>query len=273
MSEREIVAFRGSGDLASGAALRLWRSGYRLVLTELPHPLCIRRTVAFANAVYEGTMKVEEATSVLISDPEQAAEQWQKGNIPLLVDPDLSKTLTLKPDVLVDARLIKKDRGDTNRSLASLVIGFGPGFTAGGNVHAVIETSRGHNLGRVFWQGSAMADTGLPGLVGGEGIKRVQKSPADGVFEAKVAIGDIVKEGDLLAVVGESEMRSPIAGVVRGVIYPGTQVTAGLKVMDVDPRGVCEHCFTVSDKASALGGAILEAILAWNARGSAPQLR
>lgn len=273
MKYREIVAFRGAGDLASGVALRLWRSGYRVVLTELPQPLCIRRSVAFANAAYEGKMQVEEAVSVLISDPSEAEQCWEAGRIPLLIDPDLSQTLTLKPDVLVDARLIKKDPGDTSRSLAPLVIGLGPGFTAGENVHAVVETSRGHNLGRVFWQGSALPDSGLPGLVGGEGIKRVQKSPADGIFEPCVSIGDSVREGDLLARVGDAEMRSPLAGIVRGVIYPGTAVGTGLKVMDIDPRDVREHCYTVSDKASALGGAVLEAILSWSARGSVPPQR
>lgn len=270
MQIREIVAFRGAGDLASGVALRLWRAGYRVVLSELAHPLCIRRSVAFANAVYEGSMQVEDTISRLVKNAQAVSRCWQDGVIPLLVDPELAEIRKLNPDVLVDARIIKNYRTDTALTDAPLVIGLGPGFVAGENAHAVIETSRGHDLGRVYWKGAAEPDTGLPGLIGGEGIKRVQKAPAVGVFEPIVKIGDSVTEGALLARIGKEEMHSPIAGIVRGVIYPGTPVSKGLKVMDIDPRGKREHCFSASDKANALGGAVLEAILTWSARGSVP---
>ncbi len=267
---REIIAFRGAGDLATGIALRLWRSGYKVILSELPKPLCIRRTVAFANAAYEGSMTVEGVECVLIADAGKATEAWKSDRIPLLIDPDLTQIKTLQPAVLVDARIMKSFRDDTRLTDAPLVIGLGPGFTAGENAHAVIETNRGHDLGRVYWQGSAEPDTGTPGLIGGEGIKRVQKAPADGIFTPKVEIGQQVAAGDLLAMIDGTELRSPLAGIVRGSIYPGTRVTRGLKIMDVDPRGERDHCFTASDKASALGGAVLEAILSWNVQGSVP---
>ena len=266
---REITVFRGAGDLASGIALRLWRSGYKVILTELARPLCIRRTVAFANAVYEGKMNVEDAECVLAKTIEQAQDLWQDGKIPLLIDPELNQIRSMTPEVLVDARIMKSFRGDTNLSDAPLVIGLGPGFIAGKNAHAVIETNRGHNLGRVFWQGSAEPDTGTPGLIGGEGPKRVQKAPVGGVFVPQTSIGDTVAEGDLLALIDSTELRSPLSGIVRGSIYPGTVVTKGLKIMDIDPRGNKANCYTVSDKASSLGGAVLEAILTWNVRESA----
>ena len=266
---RELTVFRGAGDLASGIALRLWRSGYQVILTELAHPLCIRRTVAFANAVYEGKMIVEDAECVLAKTIEQAQDLWQANKIPLLIDSELNQIRSMTPDVLIDARIMKSFREDTNLSDAPLVIGLGPGFIAGENAHAVIETNRGHNLGRVFWQGSAEPDTGTPGLIGGEGPKRVQKAPVSGVFMPKTSIGDMVAEGDLLALIDSTELRSPLSGIVRGSIYPGTVVTKGLKIMDIDPRGNKANCYTVSDKASSLGGAVLEAILTWNVRESA----
>ena len=268
---REITAFRGAGDLASGIALRLWRSGYRVILSELPCPLCIRRSVAFANSVYEGHMAVEGIESILIHDIAEAETIWAEDKIPLLIDPDISQIKELNPSVIIDARIMKSYRDDSHLSDAPLVIGLGPGFVAGENAHAVIETNRGHDLGRVFWKGSAEPDTGTPGMIGGEGPKRVQKAPASGIFTPKVEIGDFVKEGDLLALVGDTEIRSPLTGMVRGVIYPGIFVNKGLKIMDIDPRGERRYCFTASDKANALGGSVLEAILTWNVRESARQ--
>ncbi|MBQ6504079.1 MAG: EF2563 family selenium-dependent molybdenum hydroxylase system protein [Flexilinea sp.] len=261
MKREQLVAIKGAGDLASGIALRLWRSGYRVILSELPVPLCIRRTVAFADAVIDGSAKVEDAESVLISDISKAAAVWEDRKLPVIVDENAEKILTLAPDVLIDARIIKTWREDTHLRDAALVIGMGPGFTAGSNAHCVIETNRGHNMGRVFWKGSAEPDTGVPGTIKGEGIKRVIKAPCPGVFKPLVEIGDSVKTGEVIAKIGATNIEATLDGIVRGIIYPGINVWDGLKIMDIDPRGKREHCFTVSDKATALGGGVLEAIL------------
>ena len=261
MKREQLVAIKGAGDLASGIALRVWRSGYRVILSELPVPLCIRRTVAFADAVINGSAKVEDAESVLISDISKAAAVWEDRKLPVIVDENAEKILTLAPDVLIDARIIKTWREDTHLRDAALVIGMGPGFTAGSNAHCVIETNRGHNMGRVFWKGSAEPDTGVPGTIKGEGIKRVIKAPCPGVFKPLVEIGDSVKTGEVIAKIGATNIEATLDGIVRGIIYPGINVWDGLKIMDIDPRGKREHCFTVSDKATALGGGVLEAIL------------
>ncbi len=261
MNKKNIVAIRGAGDLATGISIRLWRSGFRVILSELETPLCIRRTVAFADAVFKGSAKVENAEAILIETIDEARRIWAEDKIPVIVDPDASAILSIHPDVLIDARLMKSQRDDIHLSDAPLVIGLGPGFTAGKNVHAVIETMRGHNLGRVYWEGSAEPNTGIPGLIQGEGAKRVVKAPCAGTFKPAVQIGDMVKTGDLLANIDGNEIHSVLDGVVRGIIYPGIHVEKGLKIMDVDPRGIRAHCFTCSDKANALGGAVLEAIL------------
>ena len=261
MKREQIIAIKGAGDLASGIALRLWRSGYRVIFSELPVPLCIRRTIAFSSAVFDGSAKVEEAEGVLIRDINEARSVWEAGHLPVIVDEDASRILTLRPDVLIDARIIKTWREDTSINDAPLVIGMGPGFTAGENAHCVIETNRGHNMGRVFWSGSAEPNTGVPGTIKGEGIKRVIKSPCDGTFHPLVEIGDSVKAGDIIARVNDENISAQLDGIVRGIIYPGITVWQGLKIMDIDPRGDRNHCFTVSDKATALGGGVLEAIL------------
>ncbi len=261
MKKQQIIAIKGAGDLASGIALRLWRSGFSVIMSELPVPLCIRRTIAFSSAVFDGNAHVENAEGVLIKNVSEAESVWNSGKIPVIVDENAEMILSLKPDVLIDARIIKSYREDTHLDDAPLVIGMGPGFTAGKNVHCVIETNRGHNLGRVFWEGEAEPDTGIPGTIKGEGIRRVVKSPCDGVFNPTVRIGDAVQEGDLIAKVGNCEIHAQLTGIVRGIIYPGITVWEKLKIMDIDPRGKREHCFTVSDKASALGGGVLEAIL------------
>ena len=218
MKRDQIIAIKGAGDLASGVGLRLWRSGFRVIFSELPVPLCIRRTIAFSSAVFDGSAKVEEAVGVLIHDKHEAEDVWKNGDLPIIVDESAEKILSLRPDVLVDARIIKSWRDDTHLSDAPLVIGMGPGFIAGENVHCVIETNRGHNLGRVFWTGSAEPDTGIPGTIKGEGIKRVVKSPCAGVFRPMVEIGDSVNVGDLIALVDETEIHAQLAGIVRGII-------------------------------------------------------
>ena len=261
MKRNQLIAIRGAGDLASGIALRLWRCGYRVIFSELPVPLCIRRTIAFSSAVFDGSAKVENAEGILIHSTAEVENIWKENKLPVIVDETAEQILSLQPDVLIDARIIKTWRDDTHLTDAPLVIGLGPGFTAGENVHCVIETNRGHNLGRVFWSGSAEPNTGVPGTIKGEGIRRVVKAPCAGVFEPTVEIGDSVEIGDLIAQISGTEIRAQLAGVVRGIIYPGITVQKKLKIMDIDPRGKREHCFTVSDKATALGGGVLEAIL------------
>ena len=261
MKREQLIAIKGAGDLASGIALRLWRSGYRIIMSELPVPLCIRRTIAFSSAVFDGSAKVENAEGILVQDINNINDVWGQNKLPIIVDENAEKILSLKPDVLIDARIIKSWRDDTHLYDAPLVIGLGPGFTAGENAHCVIETNRGHNMGRVFWSGAAEPDTGIPGTIKGEGLRRVIKAPCGGIFKPSVEIGDEVEEGDLIARIDETEIRAQLSGIVRGIIYPGITVWEKLKIMDIDPRGNRNHCFTVSDKATALGGGVLEAIL------------
>lgn len=266
--KNRIVAIRGAGDLASGVALRLTRCGFRIVMSELPEPLCIRRSVAFANAVFTGEATVEERRCRVVREISEVGDLWINGEIPLLIDPDLDQVSLIEPDVLIDARIMKTYRDDVSRDDAPFVIGLGPGFRSGENVHAVIETNRGHNLGRVFWEGEAEPNTGVPGLIRGEGPTRVIKAPCSGVFYPLVEIGTSVKKEQPIA-----EIRNPLHnsnpaviaatldGIVRGALYPGLTVRSGLKIMDIDPRGNPAHCFTVSDKALSIAGGVLEAIL------------
>ena len=254
------VLIKGAGDLATGVAVRLWRAGFRVAMTELEQPLAIRRSVAFSEAVYDGTAAVEDVTARRVAQAAEAEAAWQAGVIPVLVDAEAWCRLTLKPEVLVDAVLAKRNSG-TRLSDAPLVVGLGPGFTAGQDVHAVVETNRGHYLGRVLWSGSAQADTGTPGVVGGVGRERVVYAPAEGSFKARLAIGAVVAPGDVIGWMDETPVKAPIAGVLRGLMREGVRLEAGVKMADVDPRGVVDHCWTISDKALAIGGGVLEAIL------------
>ena len=195
MKREQLIAIKGAGDLASGIALRLWRSGYQIIMSELPVPLCIRRTIAFSSAVFDGSAKVENAEGILIQDINNINDVWGENKLPIIVDENAKRILSLKPDVLIDARIIKSWRDDTHLYDAPLVIGLGPGFTAGENAHCVIETNRGHNMGRVFWSGAAEPDTGIPGTIKGEGLRRVIKAPCGGIFKPSVEIGDEVEEG------------------------------------------------------------------------------
>ncbi|MFN2112382.1 MAG: selenium-dependent molybdenum cofactor biosynthesis protein YqeB [Anaerolineales bacterium] len=256
-----LVLIRGGGDLASGVAVRLHRAGFEVVIAELAQPLVVRRTVSFAEAVPEGRVEVEGITAELVNSPAEAREALKVGNLPVLVDPDLNYLEALNPEVLVDARMRKKppERG---KDLATLVIGLGPGFAAGENCHAVIETNRGHDLGRVLWAGTPQPDTGIPASVMGYSQERVLRSPADGELISGAKIGDRVKKGTVIALVANQAVLSPFDGILRGMIRPGSQVTQGMKIGDVDPRDDPNMVFLVSDKSRAIGGAVLEAILA-----------
>lgn len=257
---KPYVLIWGGGDLASGVALRLFKTGMRLLIVEVNQPTAVRRSVSFAQAVFDGQTVVEGVTGQLIHNFSQTNDCRLAGKIPILVDPELKKVEKYRPLVLIDARMRKKP-AVIPLSIAEMVIGLGPGFEAGENCHAAIETNRGHFLGRVYWQGSPEANTGIPGKVGDYSIERVLRAPSDGIIEAFVAIGEQVHQDDLLITIGDYEIRAPFNGVLRGLIQPGLHVKEGMKVGDVDPRPENYRCWTVSDKALAIGGGVLEAIL------------
>jgi xanthine dehydrogenase accessory factor len=256
-----MVLIRGGGDLASGVGVRLHRSGFQVVITELPEPLVVRRKVSFAEAVHEGLVQVEGVTGKLVEDFSEIKSILLSGVIPVLIDPDLKCLEVINPDVVVDARMRKKPPRE-GKELASLVIGLGPGFIAGENCHAVIETNRGHNMGRILWQGVPEQDTGIPVSVQGYSSERVLRAPVDGVLQTRVEIGDRLKKGSLVALVGEEEVLAPFDGILRGLLRDGTAVKSGLKIGDVDPRKDPNLCKLISDKSRAIGGGVLEAILA-----------
>jgi len=256
-----LIFIRGGGDLATGVAVRLFQAGFSVMILEVDHPTVIRLPVSFARAVYEGKAIVEEIEAVLIPSWEKAKETIKQGKIPVLVDPACYCIENISPAVLVDAILAKRNLG-TRINQAPLVIGLGPGFTAGEDVDVVVETMRGHNLGRVYYQGQTAPDTGVPGEVGGESKRRLLRAPAEGKIIPLHKIGDLVKAGEVIAEVEGVPLKAEISGVLRGLIYPKSSVTKGMKVGDIDPRGLREYCFTVSDKARSIGGAVLEAICA-----------
>lgn len=255
----KLIVIKGGGDIATGIAHRLHQSRFKVVITESPEPTVVRRTVAFAQAVRCGQAVVAGVTARLATS-EQAGGILAAGNIPVIVDPNAHCVRELKPQAVIDASIAKRNTG-ARITDAPIVIGVGPGFTAGVDVHAVVETMRGHNLGLVIYQGTAVANTGIPGEVGGYTLERLIKAPADGIFTACREIGDSVAVGQTVGYVGNSPVRAAIGGVVRGLIQQGQNVTAGLKIGDVDPRCCREHCFTISDKARAIGGGVLEALL------------
>ena len=254
------IWIRGAGDLATGIALRLYRSGFDIVMSDIAVPTTVRRTVAFSPAVYTGEASVEGITGKLCENISMIDTVMESGCIPVVVDPSGGIMKEYKPDIIVDAIIAKTNIG-TKITDADIVIGVGPGFEAGVDCHAVVETKRGHNLGRVLWSGSAYPNTGVPGNIGGYTVERIIRATADGVFKAKVNIGDYVKAGDLLAYCDETPVYANIDGIVRGLLQDGVKVKTGMKSGDVDPRAEKEYCFTVSDKASAIGGGVLEAIL------------
>ena len=261
-----LVFIKGAGDLASGVGLRLQRAGFPVVMTETPAPLAVRRRVAFAQAVFDGVCTVEEVTGRRC-DVEEAQAVLASGAIPVLVDPQAHSLAQLRPPVLVDAIMAKRNTG-THRDAAPFVVALGPGFTVGGDCHAIIETDRGHDLGRVLWHGSAEPDTGTPGELPGIGgrASRVLRASLAGHVAALVEIGDRVSSGQVLAAVhgpdgAIGEVAAPFDGVLRGIVHHSVMVQPGMKIGDVDPRAKREHCFTVSDKALAIGGGVLEAIL------------
>ena len=255
-----LVVIRGAGDIASGIALRLYRAGIRLVLTDLPNPTAVRRTVCFSEAIRLGEVQVEDVTGRLAHSPEEALELTKQGIVPVLADPEGACIQALKPDGVVDAILAKKNLG-THKNMAPAVIAVGPGFTAGVDCHAAVETKRGHALGRVLYTGSPIPNTGVPGNIGGYTVERVLRAPAGGIFKPCLEIGAMVKAGEVAALVDGKPMVCTIDGCLRGLLQEGIEVFEGMKCGDIDPRCQPAHCRTASDKALAVGGGVLEALL------------
>ena len=255
---RPLALVKGAGDLASGVAVRLYRSGFDVVMTEIARPTAVRRTVAFAEAVYEGHTEVEGIEAVKADNVEEVRRLLVDGRIPVVVDPETSIRPEIVPALLVDAILAKRNLG-TSITDAPAVIALGPGFTAGFDAHAVVETKRGHTLGRVINRGAALPDTGVPGEVGGFGEERVLRAPVVGVFEGEREIGAMVAVGEIVGKVGDVSVRARLDGVLRGLVHSGLEVTGGSKLGDIDPRATRENCFLVSDKALAIAGGVLEA--------------
>lgn len=255
------VLVRGAGEMASAVAHRLARAGLHVAMTETAAPLAVRRAVSFCEAIYDGAQTVEGLTARLVSDPARCRAVWAAGELPLLVDPALECLAALRPPVIVDATLAKTGEG-LRAHMAPLTIGLGPGFAAPEMVHLVIETNRGHDLGRLIYQGQAAPNTGVPGDIAGYSHERVLRAPADGVFVSRHELGDTVQAGEVVGLVGEAPVRAGVGGVLRGLIRGDTPVSAGLKLGDVDPRGRREYLHTISDKARAIAGSVLEGIMA-----------
>jgi xanthine dehydrogenase accessory factor len=260
---RNLCLIRGGGDLATGVAWRLTRAGFPVVVTELAAPLTVRRTVALSTAVDEGRISIEGMVGRRACTPSDALDIAMNGDVGVVVSADLPK---VGASVVIDARLAKINL-DTTIDDADLVVALGPGFTAGDDCNAVVETMRGPRLGRAIWTGSATANTGVPGEVGGKGSERVLRAPTSGTTSWKCSIGDVVNRRDVLGAVGGHEILAPFDGLVRGLIRDGQSVEAGWKIGDVDPRLDAQHD-EISDKALSVGGGVLEAVLTWQNRSS-----
>ena len=255
-----LAVIKGAGDIASGIALRLHRANFKVVMTEIDAPTAIRRTVCFSEAVYNGKAVVEDVKAVLADNVSKVSDIIDNGDIAVIVDEKATCIRELKPDFVIDAILAKKNL-NTDIDDADVVIGVGPGFTAGEDCHAVVETKRGHYLGRVYYTGRAIENTGIPGDIAGHTTDRIIRSPEYGVFNPIYEIGDEVKSGEVVACVDSTPIVCNVSGILRGILPKGTMVSANMKSGDVDPRCDKEHCYTVSDKALAVGGGVLEACL------------
>lgn len=267
LSFDDLVVIKGAGDLATGVAYRLRRAGFAVVMTEIRQPTVVRRTVSFAQAVFDGAAAVEGMRARLVCTPEEALALARHREVAVIVDPQATVIRALQPSIVVDAIVAKRNTG-TRIDDAPAVIALGPGFRADVDAHAVIETNRGHRLGRVIWSGEAEADTGVPGLVDGHGADRVLRAPASGTFVAMREIGEHVSPGDVVGSVDGRPVIVPFDGCLRGLIHGDVHVHRAMKIGDVDPRATLEHCFTISDKALAIGGGVLEAAMYLLSRAS-----
>ena len=262
---KDLIVVRGGGDLATGTIYKLKKCGFPVLVLEVANPSAIRRNVSFCEAVYRGTQTVENMTCHLAESLNQAEAFLREGKLTVLVDPTGETVAKLKPLAVVDAIIAKKNLG-TNRNMAPITVALGPGFTAGVDADAVVETKRGHNLGRVLWAGSASPNTGIPGIIGGYGKERVIHCPANGILRNVKHITDRVSKGEIIAVVetekGTVPVEASLDGILRGLIRDGYPVKVGFKMADIDPRmDEYNNCFTISDKARCIAGGVLEAIL------------
>ena len=255
-----IVLIKGAGDLATGVAYRLKKCGFNIVMSEISEPTTVRRTVAFSQAVYDNNAEVEGIKATLVSEIKEAKTAIKQGNVAVIVDKKTEILKDLKPDVVVDAIIAKENLG-TNINDASIVIALGPGFTAGVDCHCVIETQRGHYLGKAIYSGSAIPNTGVPGDIGGHTKERIIRATDEGKISPIANIGDYVEKGDIVAYINETPIFAEINGIVRGMLQKDVNVFKGMKSGDIDPRCEKNHCFTISDKARSIGGGVLEAIL------------
>jgi len=255
-----VILIRGAGEIATGVAHRLGSCRFKVCMTEVSNPQAVRREVAFSEAIFDREKDVEGIMAKRVESPDHISEIWREGKIPILIDPEAKVKNFLKPDVLIDATLAKKNLG-TKITDSPLVIGLGPGFHAGKDVHLVIETNRGHNLGRIISNGQAEPNTGIPGSIAGYTEERVIRASRAGNLKVFKKIGDGVQANEKVGMVGNVEVRSRIAGVIRGLLRDGTEVWNGMKLGDVDPRGNKAHCYTISDKARTISGGVLQAIL------------
>ena len=245
--------------MGTGVAYRLYRAGFRVLCLDLPKPLAIRRAVAFASAIYDARITVEGTQGERIIYADEAVYTWQRHCIPVLADPDGRSLIVYHPAILVDAVMAKHNTG-THITDAPVVVALGPGFTAGADCHAVVETQRGHYLGHVLLSGSATSDTGIPGSLDGTEAQRVIRAPCAGTIYGRKAIGDVVRQDDVIAQVDNTIVRAPLDGVLRGLLHDGVQVSEGMKVGDIDPRAKVDFCYSISDKALAVAGGVLEAV-------------
>ncbi|WP_343763914.1 selenium-dependent molybdenum cofactor biosynthesis protein YqeB [Clostridium oceanicum] len=259
--DENIVIVRGGGDIASGTIYKLYKCGFKILVLESCTPTSIRRNVCYSEAIYSGKVTIENTTAVKINSLDEILSCWKNNEIPIIIDPKGKYINILKPKVLIDAILAKKNLG-TKIDMAEITIGLGPGFEAGKDVDAVIETMRGHNLGRVILKGTPIKNTGTPGEIGGYSKERVIYSPSKGIIKNIKEIGDFVLKDETIAYVDNTEIKSKITGLLRGLIRNGSSITKGLKIADVDPREKeIKNCFTISDKARNVAGGVLEAIL------------
>ena len=255
-----MILIKGAGDLATGVAHRLKKCGFNIVMTEVAEPTMVRRTVAFSQAVYDKEIEVEGIKSVLASEKQDIYKIIEDGNIAILVDEEANIVDEIKPDIIIDAIIAKENLG-TNINDAQIVIALGPGFTAGVDCHCVVETKRGHYLGKTIYNGSAIPDTGVPGAIGGYTKERIIRATEDGKISPVASIGDYVENGYIVAYVNETPIFAEITGMVRGMLQKDVKVFKGMKIGDIDPRCEKDHCFTISDKARSIAGGVLEAIL------------
>lgn len=255
-----MVLIKGAGDLATGIAYRLKKSGFDVVMTEIHKPTTVRRTVAFSQAVFDNEIVIEGIKGVKVNNINEIYEEIREGNIPIIIDEKAEIIKELRPNVVVDAIITKKNLG-TSIEDAPIVIGVGPGFEARVDCHLVVETKRGHYLGKVIEEGSAIPNTGVPGNIGGYTRERIIRASSNGKIKPLVAIGDFVKKGDIVAYIDGIEVLAEIDGIVRGMLQEGIEVFKGMKSGDIDPRCEKDHCFTISDKARSIGGGVLEAIM------------